>query len=411
MVVVGAGMAGLAAAWRLRRAGVPVVVVEARNRVGGRIHTVHHRLPVAVDLGAELVHGAGVPTWDIIRRLDLRTRPMNRAALASQGSLTPLHEDVDPRVVQVLENLAAGPRDVTVQEGLDAVSRQGLGLEAGSLAALVTADVDAETHSLRALLQVAGHADRAGGDFAVAGGMAQLLRGLASDAEVHLESAVVGVRVVRDRVQLDMQGGGVVEGQRVLLTLPLGVLQRGDIRFEPALPQAHTHAIQGLQTLPAVKVFLLFSKPVVPPHVDAVMVPGGTPPAFWVSSPPDVRGGIQAVTGWATHKHARALLQLGERDAIHAATETLVTHLGLPAAPDLLGAFWSHWESDPFTAGAYSMTPAGGLAARRALAMVTHDRIHWAGEATAPEHSVSTVHGAMVSGFRAASEMLASWNT
>ena len=67
VVVLGAGMAGLTAAHSLHRAGLDVIVLEARERVGGRIHTLADPAPHGVEIGAQMIHGSRAPTWQLIR--------------------------------------------------------------------------------------------------------------------------------------------------------------------------------------------------------------------------------------------------------------------------------------------------------------------------------------------------------
>lgn len=75
VVVIGAGMAGLAAARDLGRAGMDVVVLEARDRVGGRIHTLHEPSPHGLEVGAQMIHGSRAATWELIREFGIQTRP------------------------------------------------------------------------------------------------------------------------------------------------------------------------------------------------------------------------------------------------------------------------------------------------------------------------------------------------
>src|SRR5437867_8630275 len=75
VAIIAAGMAGLSAARDLARAGLDVVVLEARDRVGGRIHTIHEPAPHGLELGAQMIHGSRAPTWELVREFGVETRP------------------------------------------------------------------------------------------------------------------------------------------------------------------------------------------------------------------------------------------------------------------------------------------------------------------------------------------------
>jgi monoamine oxidase len=195
-----------------------------------------------------------------------------------------------------------------------------------------------------------------------------------------------------------------VSGSAAIVTLPLGVLKAGGVRFSPPLPQAKRAAIDGLGLTAAVKLFYRFARPVLPPGADALSVEAGLPRFFWVSTPPGAPD--QVLTGWAVHAQARELLALGEEAALARGLATLQSVLG-PVAP--VARRLSEWETDPFTRGAYSMTPAGAAGLRAALAEPAHGRLFWAGEATASDAEASTVHGAYTSGLRAAEAVQRQW--
>ena len=75
VLVIGAGMAGLTAARDMARAGLDVLVLEARDRVGGRIQTLHEPAPHGLEIGAQMIHGSRAPTWELVREFGVETRP------------------------------------------------------------------------------------------------------------------------------------------------------------------------------------------------------------------------------------------------------------------------------------------------------------------------------------------------
>ncbi len=293
--------------------------------------------------------------------------------------------------------------DLSVTEALERLRPKISDPDFQALNKLAALDVDAPRTSARAVLAVRSDPHREGGDFMLRGGMGQVLAAFESDAERRLGFVVEHVEVVDDGVRVTSRTGEVVLGSSAIVTLPLGVLRHHDVRFTPPLPAEKQQAIDGLGMTTALKLLLRFPTRVLPAGVDAVLVPDGLPRAFWVTG---FEGATeQVLTGWAVHDDARALLAMGEAAALERALTTLRREVS-GTLPDPLSMRWSEWESQPFSRGAYSATPVGAGPLREVLARPTHGRLYWAGEATANDAEASTVHGALLSGLRAAKEVL-----
>lgn len=347
VLVLGAGIAGLAAAATLRKSGFPVLLLEAQGRVGGRVHTVRDFAAQPIDRGAELIHGGSVASWDTVRALGLQTRPL-ASVLQYQGRVAGA---VDPEPsASSMEAFAAlvkalpEAEDLSVAEAFARLRPKLSQADASAIAKLLALDLDALRSSARALLAVRSDPHREGGDFMVRGGMGQLLAAFESDAEQRLGFVVEHVEVLADGVRATSRDGQVVRGSSAILTLPLGVLRQRAVRFTPPLPAEKERAIDGLGMTSAVKLFLRFPTRVLPEGVDAVLVPEGLPRGFWVTG---FEGAAeQVLTGWAVHDDARALLAMGKQAALERALSTLRAEVSA-SLPEPLAMDWSEWESDP----------------------------------------------------------------
>ncbi|MBV9772895.1 MAG: FAD-dependent oxidoreductase [Gemmatimonadetes bacterium] len=431
VVVIGAGVAGLAAARDLAAEGVPVLVLEARGRVGGRVHTLHDpALPLPVELGAEFIDVPG-PAWEAMRAA-------GGAAYRSAGGMWEVRGgraaavDWDGTLGPVMERLASPPdpdlpfrawldRDFP---GLDGHARaQALRYVEGFHAA------DADRVSVRWLAETAQGEGGGGGEvrWHPLGGFDRvplaLRAGLAPHGRVRLGVTVTEVRWERGGVEVRCRatGGGEldpVRARRVLVTLPLGVLQapdgaEGAVRFVPEVADRR-EAMGRLAMGHVLKVTLHLRSALweevlrFPEDADGteehkMFMGAEAVPTWWTPSPVCA----PSIVGWAGGAGARRALEGG--DPVGAAVGSLARMLGVErrrVEAELEGVHRHDWDADPFARGAYSYVPAGGLEAQRALGAPVEDTLFWAGEATATGGWNGTVDGAMTSGRRAAREIL-----
>jgi monoamine oxidase len=264
VIVVGAGLAGLGAARVLTDAGVPVVVLEARDRIGGRVHT-DTSLGVPIDLGASWIHGVdgnavaelatslGV-TWTVTdldesTTFDRDGRPIDPVIAAAIGSVAMevlddaigraegLDEDIDLATVidQVLDERVD-------DDDLDAGTRALVLLE---IRRIVEHEFGADLDELSTWWGDEG-SEIAGGEAIIPSGYGQLTEALAGDLDIRLGAVVTEVVDDGARVIVTTDADEVMEGGAVVVTLPLGVLQVGSVAFTPPLPEPHATAISRL---------------------------------------------------------------------------------------------------------------------------------------------------------------------
>jgi monoamine oxidase len=388
-IVIGAGLAGLAAARALSSAGREVLVLEARDRIGGRTCTIHPRgWPVHVDPGAEFVHGRPPALLRLVPDVkDLVGRPY-------QNGLRPAGTEWSKALAK-LDHLPAG-REKTVQAALESprfrlrTSASDRQLEADYLEGFNAARIDQA--SVKAIVQQTKAADEIEGQRIgrPPRGYGPVVERLARGLRIELSSAVREVRQERDRVVV-LTGSRTWEAERALVTLPLGVLQARSVKFAPRLPPWKTAAIDQLAMGPVVKVALLFDEPHWPRDLGFLHARGQPVPTFW-------RLHQRVLMGWAS---SRVALRL--EDPARQAVESLSAALGKRVKPREALVF--DWQEDELSRGAYSWVPVGALKQQRALARAV-GRIHFAGEATEYSGHCATVHGALQTGLRAADELL-----
>lgn len=335
VVVVGAGIAGLSAARALRDAGVDVVVLEARDRIGGRLHTVRpDGWPVPVELGASWVHDLDAGDLvDLLAEAGIVGEPFDYDDAVVLGIDGP----ADPEVLLV--DAAAALEDaVAATEELDAdVSL------ADALAATLEAD-ELEPWSVDHLFEteVAGeYAESAtrlsawwafeegseGDDLLVVGGYDGIALAMAEGLTIELGRPVIAVERADDGVRLTDAEDTTVDADRVVVTLPLGVLQAGTVRFDPPLPAAHEDAISRLGVGLLDKLWLRFDEPFWSEEAvvwSRVAAPG-TPFRWWVNLLPLTGEPVLlAVHGGDT---ARAWADRSDAEVLAAATEHLQAFL------------------------------------------------------------------------------------
>ena len=407
VVIIGAGVAGLTAARELAAGGVRVLVLEARDRLGGRVLT-HHTPDGPVELGAEFVHGASVATMDVVQEAGLRLREVGR------GRPRP---DFFAAMDQLLSLAATGADDESFQHlvdraDVDAASKaRALGLVEGYHAA------DPARISVQALIQDTAADERPGSDrqFRFADGYDGLVAAIvarldAARCDVRSNVVVTAVEWGPKRVLIKTAGGAEFTAPRAIVTVPLGVLKAGAIQFAPALP-GKEQALQALEMGAVARVSLCVGNDVWASQ-DRLTTDGflfGDPPfpVWWLSSPAP----FPVVTGWAAGPNARALAGLSEAQRVRAALDALSKLLEIDPVrmqQGLRGGFSHDWQADPFSRGAYSYAAVGGSRAGEELGAPVDATLFFAGEATQSDGQNATVHGAIASARRVARDVLQS---
>jgi len=430
IVVIGAGVAGLAAARELRSRGHTVTVLEARDRIGGRILTRRNGAVASpIELGAEFIHGAAPSTMRLVRAAGLAVARTGGAMRTAQAGRLRT-DDAMAAIERVLGRIDPAAPDEPLARFL-ARRPGGAALAKARAAAAVfvrgfhAADLDRiGAHSL-----APGAGETPGG---AAGGGARLVdeqaaiprwlaRGLGR--VLRLRAVVTEVAWQRHRVVLEVLSGATgtrrrLRARAVVVTVPIGVLQapagsRGGIAFRPDPPRARD-AVSRLAMGSVVKLEVAFDELPWARRAGAELgflrTPGSAFQAWWARTPPRTPQRAPRpralATAWCGGPAAAALARLPKAEIVALAVRDLARGLGVPRhqVAATVGGAWMHdWEHDPFARGAYSYPGVGGANARRVLARPVEDTLFFAGEATAEPWG--TVESALASGLRAARQV------
>jgi monoamine oxidase len=401
LAIVGAGIAGLAAARQAIRHGLDVVVLEATDRIGGRIQTITCDDGLVWDAGAHwLLQPAINPLVREAERLGVAFRRQWRAhdRYWLDGKwLTDSEADGVWHLVDEAEDLA---RDVSAA-GQDAAFGELLDAETAVLPMVET--VLTNQYGDDPELISAVDRSRYGvfeGDWPVTDGFGRFVAELFADSAVQLNSPVSLIDWGKDPVRLDV-GEVAIEARRVLVTASIGVLQSGQLQFAPALPDATRDAIARMEMASQNKVAFRIDPGTLSAEPDSLaytrldrcsvvfhLLPGGQP----------------LVVGYLSGDLSRSL----EADSRDALVETVLGQFeavfGAEVAGSAQDAEATTWGRHPHVLGAWAYPIPGAVEARADLNAPVDGRLFFAGEATS-RSAAGTVHGAYQSGIEAADQV------
>ncbi len=421
VLVLGAGVAGLAAARELAAEGFAVTLIEARDRVGGRVVTDKRWAGVPVDLGASWIHGVtGNPIAEIAADHGIKLAPItnydNKRVYGPDGVV--VDADTLGSEVEALAAAVAGEQDrrrdageadisladfvATRTGGLDEPARRRLDYIVNSEYEHEYA-ADAEALSL---LWFDDGEEKDGGDALIPGGYGQIVDVLAADLHVELSQVVTAVEYGADGVVIRTASGRTFAGEFAVITLPLGVLKRGSVRFTPALPTAKTAAIARLGMGLLDKCYLRFEARFwgegseLLGHIDAATK------GRWAEFV-DLTSvlGAPVLLAFNAGAHAETVAARSDAEVVADVMAVLRSIFGAEV-PEPQDVILTRWGEDPFAGGSYSsLAPGATPDDLEVLAAAVAGRLFFAGEATSGEYQ-GTVHGAYLSGVRAAKEMI-----
>lgn len=401
VAIIGAGAAGLGAARTLENSGLSVVVLEARDRIGGRAHTIMAAPGIPFDLGCEWLHSADKNDFvGIAKQLGFkvdRNRPPWREqaydaafSKAEREDFYAAMDDFYDRAEDAAENDEDAPAATCLEPGnrwnpmIDAISTYINGFELK----------DVSLHDMDAYEDTEVN-------WRLPDGYGTLIAAYGAPCPVALNTEVTVIDHSGSRIRIETSRG-TVSAASVIVCVPTNLLASENIRFHPSLP-GKVEAAAGLPLGADNKVMLALD--------DAEKWPAdvglrGSSIATGIGSFHLRPSGRPCIAGFFGGTLAREMEDAGEGALAAQSIEEIVKLLGSDIRSKLTPLAESRWCHDRFAQGAYSAAKPGHAESRAVLAAPVDGRLFFAGEATSPNF-FSTAHGARESGERAAKEVMA----
>jgi monoamine oxidase len=428
VIIIGAGAAGLMAAYTLVKAGKKVTMLEARNRIGGRIHTTNNkRFTNPTELGAEFIHGDLPVTLRVIKEASLELLPVDFEMWHySNGSFEQSDEFVE-HWEQFLDCVNKLEHDMPLY---DFLQQNFSGEEYIKMLTQIenyvsgydTADIhDASVFALR---NEWNHEDE-DAQHRVKGGYSVMIDYLAkvctdSQSEILLNSPVSEIVREQNRIKVFTSTGKQYEADKIIIALPLGVLQAhnentGAIQFTPPLPE-HSEAFKNIGFGAVIKIVLEFdvafweSEAITQLAGESLSTMGflfteEVIPTFWTQAPLH----STLFTGWLGGLPALEMKDFTDDHIMTLVLESLsnVFKISRGALRDKLVAFnVANWTADPFTLGSYAYDMVGSAKAKNFLIQPIENTIYFAGEYLYDGPAIGTVEAALTSGENVAKMLL-----
>ena len=405
VAIIGAGAAGLGAAHALQNSGLSVVVLEARDRVGGRGHTIMASPEITFDLGCGWLHSADENSFvPIAERLNFeidKTRPPWREQSFDTGF--PLTERAEfiaalDAFYDRAEQAAANGRDGAASDWLEAGNRWNPMIDA------ISTYINGAELDRVSILDMDAYEDTEI-NWRVRRGYGALMAAYGAPCPLALNTQVALIDHSGQRVRIETSRGKLT-ADKVIVTVPTNLIADETIRFHPALP-AKVEAARGLPLGLADKVMLALDQP------DALPKDGNLRGATMRTAMGTYHlrpFGQPCIEGFFGGRFALELEDAGDGALAAQSIDEIAGFLGNDFRRKLKPLAESRWAHDPFARGSYSHALPGHAGARAVLAAPVDERLFFAGEATSPNF-FSTAHGARDSGERAALEVVAALAT
>jgi monoamine oxidase len=441
VAIIGAGAAGLAAARALDEQGLDVTILEARGRIGGRVFTHRDRgSPVPIEMGAEFIHGSAPELEEITNKASLASVDISGRRWQIVGDQFRPADDFWDRIDRVMGRLHS--RRAADRSFEDFLKTKPGGRRLAHDRRLTRQFVEGFHAADPALVSERALAEGGSpqGDVRerrigrVLDGYDRVIEWLAEPLgdRVRLDAVATRVRWAPGNVSVEAQhpdgrSRPPVHARAAIITVPLGVLkappgEAGAIEFDPELRTKQTPLAQ-LEMGAVVRITLRlterfwasewFAKQVGNEGLDTLSFLHTADehfPIWWCAYP--LR--VPIIVGWHGGPGAKALAQRASEEIEDLAIASLSRQTGIAVRRmrGMVEAAWMHdWQHDPFSRGAYSYQSVGGSDAPAALARPLRGTLFFAGEAADVDGRTGTVHGAIATGRRAATEVERSLKT
>ena len=428
ILIIGAGAAGLIAAYQLAKAGRKVIILEARGQTGGRIHTIRaSQVSDNVELGAEFIHGKLPVTLSILNEAGITYHETGGEFWQSKNGQLSREEHFIEHWGELLMQLNLLKEDMSIGDFLDAYFS---GLQYEKLRESVinfaegydTADIKrASSFALRDEWQSEDHAVQ----YRINEGYGAMTDYLANkikelSGHIYINCTVKKIQWTKNQVTAISTNGQEFTGTKLIITAPINILQQvagetGAIAFVPELPKQQ-EALQKLGMGAVLKILLQFSTPIwqdksIQERTGndmknvAFLFSEQAIPTWWTQYPKD----SALLTGWLGGPSAGALKNESPVSILATAIASLAAMLQLPPSfirEQLIGWHIANWTTEPFILGSYSYATVEAKQAIELLSIPVEDSIYFAGEAFYEGAEMGTVEAALASGRKVAQNIL-----
>jgi len=408
VLILGAGVAGLAAACELARRGIPATILEARDRIGGRIYTrVDPACPLPIELGAEFIHGTPPQIFDLVQHHRLLACELAGDSICVRAGQIVKCGEWFNAAWRLLEALNEQGEDRSFQQFLDADSEHSSDAKARAADFVEGFNAaDRRLISVHALAQQQRSEDETNGDrsFRLVDGYDSIPNALWRSIPSGRVRLQLGARISEIIWRPGEVRAGDFHARRAIITIPLGVLKSGGVRIKPEPPRIR-EALDAMEMGNAIRVVLRFRERFWDSRDELATMsflhaPGETFRTWWSSAP------LQAplLTAWAGGPAADHLTTPHQDAALESLAHILKVERRW-LEDQLEGVYVHDWRSDSLACGAYSYVRVNGLSAANALSEAVENTLYFAGEHACPPGLWGTVHGAIASGVRAAKSL------
>lgn len=419
ILIIGAGASGLMAAWEFAQAGKKTAVIEARNRIGGRIHTItDNRFDMPVELGAEFIHGKLEQTLSLLKKSGTAYNKVKGDLYKNENGKLEKQEDFIEDYKDLNKKFRELKQDLSIADFLNNYLQEDKFEELrftlrNYIEGYYSADINKA--STFALMDELNNSDDE--QYRPEGGYGHLMQYFESKLKekavpFFLSSPVTKIIWREGNTEVITDKGSYLS-TKILITVPMGVLQQEKIVFSPGLP-GKVEAATKLGYGPVVKTILQFETPFWKEleHKEfkelSFIFSKESIPTWWTQYP--IKSAI--ITGWSGGPHALELKGLTKEEILNKAIDSL-SHLFsidvIQLHQQLKGWHIEDWLNDPYSLGAYSYDVVDGIKYKNILKTPAEDTIYFAGEGLIDGPEIGTVEAALVSGRDTARSIIASF--
>lgn len=416
VIVIGAGASGLMAARTLARAGKKVIVLEARDRIGGRIHSLDENMwGYPAQAGAEFVHGEAPLTRALMAEADLSYLPIEGERWSAPNCEFQLMDDIVPGQELMEQKLRELTEDLPVAQFLEHYFPGDEYAELRSNVYRIVQGYDAadpqriSTFALRDEW-LEGQEWKQGRIKEGYGALLEFLFRECQRAGVEMRFNTPVQEIMNEKENVCVRGahGFEMSAQAVVVTASVGALQ--NLRFTPVI-QEEMRAVQDIGFGAAIKILLKFTDAWWLSHENgklgnmSFLFSREIIPTWWTKHPEQK----PILTGWLGGPPAEAFTKTSDDALLTIALRSLSNIFGRQEDDlrnNLVASHVANWAADQYVQGAYSYPTPQTDAARSIFAKPIHENLFFAGEALATDGTASTVEGAFVSGEKTAQNLI-----